>query len=117
SIQFETGITGSDVSVTFDVLTKKEATNIEEEIEKSTNKQVNETENEINSQEIISEPTKVESTIHFTPTKKDTIKASFTSLSFLVLVPLIMSFYFQVDDLIGIEEKAEGIIASILASK
>lgn len=43
-------------------------------------------------------------TIHFQPTKEDILKASFTSLSFLVLFSLIGSLYFKVNDVFHLED-------------
>lgn len=55
-------------------------------------------------------------TIHFQPTRKDTIKASFTSLSFLVLIPLLVSFYFKLNDMFHVEQEAEGLANQVLSS-
>ena len=61
---------------------------------------------------------KVSSTrvMHFKPTKKDTLKASFTSFSFLLLIPLIASLYFKINDIFHVEEEAEGVISEIFSS-
>src|SRR5699024_9597340 len=45
--------------------------------------------------------------IHFQPTTRDTLKASFTSLSFLVLIPLIGSLYYSLDEFFHIKGVAK----------
>src|SRR5699024_10919662 len=46
-----------------------------------------------------------------------TIKASFTSLSFLIVFPLLASLYSQLDNFIDIENRAKGMLLPILQSK
>ncbi|SFS41574.1 PH domain-containing protein [Paenibacillus sp. 453mf] len=55
-------------------------------------------------------------TLHFKPTKKEVLKASFTSLSFLVLIPIVGTLYSNVQEFIDIEEQAEGILSTVLSS-
>lgn len=55
-------------------------------------------------------------TIHFNPTKKDIYKASFTSLSFLLLVPLVGSIYSETNQIFNIGERTEGFILTIMSS-
>ncbi|MDM5296474.1 PH domain-containing protein [Peribacillus simplex] len=55
----------------------------------------------------------IEKTIHFTPTKQDVLKASFTSLSFLALIPIVATLYNTLDDFINLEN-AEGFFAKLL---
>src|SRR5699024_857622 len=59
---------------------------------------------------------KPERTVHFNPTRRDVIKASFTSLSFLVLIPIILSLYVKADQLLNLEERTEGFTSAILES-
>src|SRR5699024_10230186 len=57
---------------------------------------------------------KKERTIHFIPTAKDTVRATFTPFSFLILIPIVVSGYFKISELFKIGEKAEGITNFIL---
>lgn len=114
SITFETGMTGHDAAVEFKVVTRKEADQIEEWVTNPTTSDLDE-DNLMQSEEV---PVKqvIERTIHFIPTKKDILKASFTSLSFLVLIPILLSFYFKISEILNVEDKAEGFFASIMSS-
>ncbi|WP_166243343.1 PH domain-containing protein [Paenibacillus turpanensis] len=47
-----------------------------------------------------------ERTIHFRSTKKDIFKASFTSLSFLAIIPLVSALYSNLSDFFPIDDKA-----------
>lgn len=42
-------------------------------------------------------------TVHFQPTRKDTIKASFTSFSFLLVFPVIITVYKYISDTVNID--------------
>lgn len=121
SIHFETAIAGEDATVTFEVISVKEANEIEnfvanasKQVEKMSaeDKETNdcdltdETVQEVNEQR----------TIHFQPTKQDILKASFTSFSFLLLIPLLGSVYFKIDDIFHVEEEAKGIVAQLMSS-
>ncbi|WP_042459961.1 PH domain-containing protein [Neobacillus dielmonensis] len=46
-------------------------------------------------------------TIHFRSTKKDLVKASFTSLSFLAIFPIVSTIYFNLADFFEIEKTAK----------
>ena len=54
--------------------------------------------------------------IHFTPSKKDVLKASFTSFSFLLLIPIVGSIFSKIEKFEWVEKKAEGIFSRILES-
>lgn len=126
SVSFETGMKGEDAAVKFDVISQAEADRIEAYVARINEAEADgseeptappkHAENEA-SPAIESESTAQERTIHFTPTKRDIIKASFTSLSFLVLIPVILSFYDKAKDIFNLEEKAGGILQNILSSK
>ncbi|MEA3321425.1 MAG: PH domain-containing protein [Bacillota bacterium] len=49
-----------------------------------------------------------EKRIYFRSNKKDLLKASFTSLSFLAIFPLLTTIYFNLADFFNIEDTAEG---------
>lgn len=46
--------------------------------------------------------------VHFRSNKKELLKASFTSLSFLAIFPLLTTIYFNLADFFDIEDTAEG---------
>lgn len=56
--------------------------------------------------------------MHFSPTRKELIKASFTSLSFLILIPVLFSLYSKAEDFIDLdlEDKAQGVFAALTSS-
>lgn len=112
SITFETGSSQSDTSVKFEVVSHKEADQIEEWVSNSTHSVLDDI--DIIPSEEHQIPPEVARTIHFTPTKKDILKASFTSLSFLVLIPILLSIYFKATEIFNVEEKVEGFFASIM---
>ncbi|MBE1553919.1 PH domain-containing protein [Sporosarcina limicola] len=118
SITFETG---TDTAVKFDVISRKEANRIEIHVKRMTLDKA--TTDQADSDEMGQPHTdekivKLDSarTIHFKPTRKDVLKASFTSLSFLILIPLVTSFYSKINDIVNVEDKAEGFLASIMNS-
>lgn len=107
SIHFETGMTGASETITFEVLSQQEAIRMENHV---TRKQGDEEMSEVSPE---GEP-RSSRIIHFQPTKKDILRASFTSLSFLLLIPLIGSLYFKINELFNVEEKAEGLYNQII---
>jgi len=115
SLYLDTGVGRSEEAITFPGLTIEEAERIEYMLEQSkeTVEQTVMDEDSINSEYEVEERV----TTHFTPTKKDTIKASFTSLSFLIVFPLLASLYSQLDNFIDIENRAKGMLLPILQSK
>ncbi|MFP8782661.1 PH domain-containing protein [Planococcus plakortidis] len=123
SIRFETGIAGEDATVNFEVATKKEAARLESVVQKhkespdaepdTTNivEDGSETEHAPSARKLPEQRV-----IHFQPTRRDLLKASMTSFSFLLLVPLIASLYYNVSEFISLEERFSGIGASLLGS-
>lgn len=107
SLQFETASAGEDAEVKFDALTRKEAGKLEELASGNEKDILEESEDAV---------PQVERTVHFRPSKKDTIKASFISMSFLLLIPLLFSFYSKINDIWDVEEEATGIFSSIIGS-
>ncbi len=144
SLRFETGISGEEAAIVFKVVTIEEADRIvhlvtgqaiqgetdiliENEADESRDVSGTETSGLDSScterikeehQPRIASPKRNTAgrTIHFRPTRKDIIKASFTSLSFLVLLPLLVSFYFKLDEMFHVEEEAEGVFIYLLES-
>ncbi|RRN69437.1 hypothetical protein EI200_16725 [Peribacillus simplex] len=109
SLTFETGMTGDQGTLPFEVISRKEAERLEGEYSSKQELQVIEL--DIPEERIAEEP--IEKTIHFTPTKQDVLKASFTSLSFLALIPIVATLYNTLDDFINLEN-AEGFFAKLL---
>ncbi|WP_145328800.1 PH domain-containing protein [Paenibacillus xylanexedens] len=59
---------------------------------------------------------KLEHVVHYRSTRKDVFKASFTSLSFLVLIPILGSLYSTVKDFFPDETVTESLVLSWLES-
>ncbi|MGN7402918.1 PH domain-containing protein [Cytobacillus praedii] len=121
SISFETGIKGDDAAVKFEVVSRIEADRMEAQLSSAVHvdlPSIQESDANMETFPPEKDDSKVSSTrvMHFKPTKKDTLKASFTSFSFLLLIPLIASLYFKINDIFHVEEEAEGVISEILSS-
>ncbi|WP_102272658.1 PH domain-containing protein [Cytobacillus massiliigabonensis] len=121
SISFETGIKGEDAAVKFEVISRIEADRIEAQLSSNVHIElpsIRESSTNIETFSCEEDDLKVSSNrvIHFKPTKNDTLKASFTSLSFLLLIPFIASLYFKINEIFHVEEEAEGIISQIFSS-
>ncbi|WP_154748984.1 PH domain-containing protein [Planomicrobium sp. YIM 101495] len=123
SIRFETATAGEEASVKFDVLTKKGAARIEEIVEAKRKPEVRE-ETEIGAKEDdapsaeipLAKPKAPARTIHFRPTTRELVKASFTSFSFLLLVPLLGSLYYNISDFINLEDRVDGLVGDVMSS-
>lgn len=57
-----------------------------------------------------------ERTVHFTPTRKEVLKASFLSFSFLGLIPIIAIIYREIDKVINLDEKTKGLYTFLTSS-
>ncbi|CAI8902568.1 putative membrane protein [Brevibacillus sp. IT-7CA2] len=121
SIRFETGMVGDDSTVEFAVISLDEADRLESYAKQAV-RLVREPEAEgkeedtTSHEEIGTQYTTPERTIHFTPTKKEIIKASFTSLSFLGMITLLVWAYFKLTEYIDVEEQVVGIYSLITSS-
>ncbi|SDZ08794.1 putative membrane protein [Evansella caseinilytica] len=114
SIRFETGMAEESGTVEFTVVSWEEAAELEAHVTKTLDE---ERSVDCGTDELERNEQAGNRVIYFTPTKKDTIKASFTSLSFLVLIPVIATLYSNINDVINVEEKAAGIFPYILSSE
>lgn len=110
SLTFETGMTGDQGSVPFEMISRKEAERLEGEYASKQELPVIDISEERIAEDM--EPA-IEKTIHFTPSKHDVLKASFTSLSFLTLIPILATLYNTLDDFIDLEN-TEGFLAKLL---
>ncbi|TWT07839.1 PH domain-containing protein [Planococcus sp. CPCC 101016] len=124
SISFETGIAGEDASVKFEVATKKEAARLEAAVQEPSKfvedepqTSLNETEAPACAEQVpyVSKP-QDDRVIHFQPTHRDLLKASMTSFSFFLLVPLLASLLYNISEVIGIEERLDRIGTSLVSS-
>ncbi|WP_054955377.1 PH domain-containing protein [Paenibacillus dakarensis] len=119
SISFETGMAGEDASVKFEVISQLEADRMETYVTSTVRDESTfdtKVDNIELSSKMITEDVHSNRTIHFRPANRDILKASFTSLSFLALIPLIGSFYFKINEIFSVEKEAEGIFTSIISS-
>ncbi|KIL77211.1 PH domain-containing protein [Bacillus badius] len=93
AIRFETGTGEEEAAAAFDVLSEAEARRMEAYAEG-------------NSGEWQAEKgTKPDITVHFEADKRELLKASFTSLRFLVFIPFFVSIYFKIDDVLPLEKR------------
>lgn len=111
SITFETGTSGMNSNVKFDTLTRLEADRLEYLVKEFM--QSGNTTTESKTEKVAMTPERV---VHFTPTRKDTIKASFTSFSFLIILVIGASLFSKVDQLFEVEDYVEGWFVSVLTS-
>lgn len=120
SLTVETSIQGDVGTVTFHMLTPKEATLIEEKIHiggQGGGATSASYKAPIDAPEAITEQQSESNlTIHFTPTKKDTLKASFTSFSFIAIIPIAGTFISQIERTFRMEGQIEGLFSSIFNS-
>lgn len=114
SVTFETGMTGVDAAIKFEVISRKQAEEIEAWVTSPPVNDLNADSLESTEEETIKQ--EITRTIHFTPTKKDILKASFTSLSFIALIPILLSLYFKISELFKIEDQAEGFFTSLMST-
>lgn len=112
SVSFETGMTGEEAAVTFEVISSLEAARMETQVTRVAHDDVL----ELSPVEIELNKGDSDRIIHFRPEKRDILKASFTSLSFLVLIPVLLSFYFKLDEIFDVKEKTEGVFSYIIGS-
>ncbi|GGA60669.1 PH domain-containing protein [Ornithinibacillus halotolerans] len=123
SLTFETAMDGLDDSIHFKVITKKHADELIDliKVEKDIVSENDET-NELNDGEMIEQVntknTKLtkERTLHFTPRQKDLWKASFTSLSFLAIIPIIAGGFEYVQPFLEDRYELEGVVQTFLDS-
>lgn len=109
SLTLETGTSSEDASVRFPVLKRQEADDIVYAIERGMASEPVFTETEEGETAEIppAAPRKAERREYFRSTKRDTLRAAFTSLSFLAIFPLLLALYFQIDDFFSLEDEAE----------
>ncbi|MDW7615524.1 PH domain-containing protein [Peribacillus simplex] len=120
SVNFETGIAGEDAAVRFEVISKKEADRMESHMTNIVHDDwvTLHAKDDIDIASFDVEVKKGISkrTNHYKPTKKDILKASFTSLSFLVLIPFIISICFKINEIFHLENEAVAFFEKLMGS-
>ncbi|MYL70401.1 PH domain-containing protein [Halobacillus litoralis] len=127
SLTLETSMQGGESSIRFPVLKKEEAARIEQRVQGKVPpelKQQKETSEEVDvpilkerkkGTESECNPIDSHKRIHFTPKKRELFKASFASLSFLALTPVIGSFLSKLDDF-HFEKQVDGFLSFLFES-
>lgn len=136
SLTLETSATDKRASITFDAVTVDEALKIEQALEQgkySMEETIDTSSEELLAEDIMTknltteneQATKTEELptgehpdmstqiIHFQPTRRELIKASFLSLSFLVVIPVMITMYENMGDFISLEDQAMNIFKTI----
>ncbi|MCP3774368.1 PH domain-containing protein [Paenibacillus sp. MZ04-78.2] len=116
SIRFETGLTGEEAAVEFEVISLAEAGNMEKHVASPVPGEPATAHDGEAVAESYAEAVNPRRTVHFKPTKKDVMRASFTSLSFLVLIPLLASFYSKIDEIFHVKQEAKGLFSTLKES-
>ncbi|RDY71122.1 hypothetical protein DXT76_09150 [Halobacillus trueperi] len=127
SVTLKTSVQGKDHSIRFPVLRKEEAASIETKVQGKTSTPVIRVEEAAQETELpVFEEEKVEDekvtnqpaskkTVHFTPTKKEIMKAAFASLSFLAFLPILGSLLSKLDDF-HFEKQVDGFLSFLFGS-
>lgn len=136
SIRFETGIKGDDATFQLQVVSVSEAERLEKQVARHLSEVQTTVEGIINDERdaqdekslrtgdhgetsdfsIPADKASPERVVHYRSTRKDVFKASFTSLSFLVLIPILGSLYSTVKDFFPDETVTESLVLSWLES-
>ncbi|MCC3357701.1 PH domain-containing protein [Bacillus sp. REN16] len=115
SLTFETAMDGEDDAVKFEVLSKKHAHFLINLVQPAKQPVVTEEhENKEAEQAIVQVPSR---TVHFTPEKRDLWKASFTSLSFLAIIPIVFASLDYLETFLPDADQLNGLFEVVLASK
>ncbi|MGR9050705.1 PH domain-containing protein [Halobacillus faecis] len=127
SLTLETSMQGGESSIRFPVLKKEEAAWIEKSVQrklspaskqetvKSEEAEVPVLEEQMRNFEDDQIQRGYPKTVHFTPTKKEIVKASFASLSFLAFIPMIGSLLSKLDDF-HFEKQVDGFLSFLFES-
>lgn len=101
SITMETGESGDNGSIALAAISKQEADWLETIASIVYDEEISEASEEEKDPDSIVE-TQNEREIHFIASKKDVLKASFTSLSFFALIPVVFTIYSNMEDLLPV---------------
>ncbi|WP_088831815.1 PH domain-containing protein [Paenibacillus tyrfis] len=116
TIRFETGLTGEEAAVKFEVISLAEARYIEKHVASPVPGGPMTVQDGEAAAESHAEAVKPQRTVHFKPTRKDILRASFTSLSFLLLIPLLGSAYSKIDQFFHVKQETKGLVSVIMDS-
>lgn len=106
SITLETGAESNDASFTFTALAIKEAQRMEDTLDQFKQQDAEKDCVRIESSEDLVNHEK--RTIHFNPSKNDILKASVLSFSYLLLIPLLISVFQNINEVYDLTDFAEG---------
>ncbi|HSJ38141.1 MAG TPA: PH domain-containing protein [Planococcus sp. (in: firmicutes)] len=110
SLTLETGTSSEEASVRFPVLKRREADAIIGMIEKGTAPESLPTGQDGEDTEALpAQPERAKRIEYFQSNKRDTLRAAFTSLSFLAIFPILLTVYFKIDDFFSLEDDAENV--------
>jgi putative membrane protein len=109
SLTLETATSGENATFHFPVINEAEKERILAHLEQ---KQVKKDDSKDGDENMTEKAP--ERTVHFRSTKKDLIKASFTSLSFLAIFPLLSAIYFNLADFFQIEKTTKSALDYLL---
>lgn len=119
SIKFETGINSDTDFIRFDVITHKEAAQLEKLIKQSdapTNIKIQDNNKVLDKTESLEKPKKNQH-IHFKSTSKDIFRASYSSLSFIIVIPLIFSIYTKLVDILDLNVNLDIVLDIVFQSR
>ncbi|RLL43732.1 hypothetical protein D8M04_12475 [Oceanobacillus piezotolerans] len=117
SLTLETAMDGNDDAIRFPVLSKEKADYLVELVQSGDHPQNIE---EVSSETAESTQQKQEAAdrvIHFTPSRNDLWRASFTSLSFLAIIPIVLGLIENIGPLLPDTDLFEGIFQVLLDNK
>lgn len=122
SLTFETAGDGQSDAINFEVITKKDANSLIDLVKPGKQKEKSIADNEMEStytdeDKEINETEKPNRTVVFNPERKDLWKASFTSLSFLAIIPIIFGAIDYVQPFLPEADEVEGLLQVIIHSK
>lgn len=108
TLNFETAASGDDATISFQVISNEESEQIKKHVLSMKAEQTKDDFHEATDQNHLTDeadlsvekPLNIENekVIHFQPTIKDTVKASFTSFSFFLIIPIILTIYNRISD-------------------
>ncbi|WP_010094107.1 PH domain-containing protein [Ornithinibacillus scapharcae] len=125
SLTFETARDGQDDAIHFEVLTKKDADFLIDLVQPGKQEEQSfvalesdsiDTEMKVD-KEPNNETERLERTVVFNPERKDLWKASFTSLSFLAIIPIVFGAIEYVQPFLPEADEVEGLLQLVLHSK
>ncbi|QHS23991.1 PH domain-containing protein [Virgibacillus sp. MSP4-1] len=112
-LSLETSTTNEEGSIKFEAIKEKEAEWIEQQLNDYKEKRFA---SEQRDESLKDYPEEKERTVHFSPTRKDVLKASFLSLSFVALIPILGSVYQEFNHVMNLEQKLHGFLAFLTSS-